>query len=98
VRRRAAGRPLAELAQVMERLPQVLVNVRDVDKDGLADAAALWAAVDEEEAALDGDGRVLLRASGTEPVIRVMVEADTEERAAEVAERLAGVTREVLGR
>jgi phosphoglucosamine mutase len=95
---RAAGRPLAELAQVMERLPQVLVNVRDVDKDGLADAAALWAAVDEEEAALDGDGRVLLRASGTEPVIRVMVEADTEERAAEVAERLAGVTREVLGR
>jgi phosphoglucosamine mutase len=94
----ATGRPLAELAGVMERLPQVLVNVSDVDKDRLADAAALWEAVDEEERALEGAGRVLLRASGTEPVVRVMVEADTQERAEQVAARLAKVTVDVLGR
>jgi phosphoglucosamine mutase len=91
-----AGRPLAELAGIMTRLPQVLVNVRGVDRNGLDDAERLWAAVREAEASLDGAGRVLVRASGTEPVVRVMVEAETEALATEVAERLAGVAADEL--
>ena len=85
------GRPLGELAQVMRRLPQVLVNVPDVDRDRLEDAATLWRAVDDEERALEGAGRILVRASGTEPLVRVMVEADSEDRASDVAQRLAKV-------
>ena len=85
----ASGRPLAELATIMERLPQVLVNVGDVDKDRLAGADRLWSAVRDEERGLAGNGRVLIRASGTEPKVRVMVEADREERARDVADRLA---------
>ena len=85
------GRPLAELAQVMRRLPQVLVNVPGVDRDRLEDAATLWRAVDDEARALEGSGRILVRASGTEPLVRVMVEADSEDRAEDVAQRLAKV-------
>jgi phosphoglucosamine mutase len=92
----ASGQPLAKLAEVMRRLPQVLVNVPDVDRSRLADATALWDAVAAEEAELDGAGRVLVRASGTEPLVRVMVEADAEERAAAVADRLAAVAAEQL--
>jgi phosphoglucosamine mutase len=81
------GRSLADLAGVVRRLPQVLINVRVTDKD------AAMARLDELTAAasadLDGDGRVLVRPSGTEPLIRVMVEAPTEERARAVAESLA---------
>lgn len=92
----AAGRPLADLAGVMQRFPQVLVNVPDVDKLRV-DAPAIAAAVAEEERALGDDGRVLLRPSGTEPLVRVMVEADTAERAQHVAERLAQVVKETIG-
>jgi phosphoglucosamine mutase len=92
-----SGKPLAELASVMQRLPQVLVNVRGVDRDRLAQADALWKAVAEEEEGLGGDGRVLVRASGTEPLVRVMVEAGTQEQAAGVADRLAEVVRAELG-
>jgi phosphoglucosamine mutase len=91
-----AGRPMSELAAIMRRLPQVLVNVRGVDRDRLADAQALWDAVEQAEAELAGKGRVLVRASGTEPVVRVMVEAGSEEHAGEVAERLAKVVKEQL--
>ena len=80
----------------MTRLPQVLVNVRDVDKSRADDDPVLAAAVAEEEAALGDGGRVLLRPSGTEPIVRVMVEAATEELATDVAERLAGVVRAQL--
>ena len=86
-----AKQPLAELATVMRRLPQVLVNVAQVDRERLKGAAAIWQAVADEERALDGSGRVLVRASGTEPLVRVMVEADSQERANEVAQRLAKV-------
>jgi phosphoglucosamine mutase len=86
-----AKQPLAELATVMRRLPQVLVNVAQVDRERLPDATAVWQAVADEERALDGSGRVLVRASGTEPLVRVMVEADSQERANEVAQRLAKV-------
>jgi phosphoglucosamine mutase len=92
------GRPLSELAKVMRRLPQVLVNVRVTDRDALADSAVIAAAVAADEAALAGRGRVLVRASGTEPLVRVMVEAETEATARSVAERLARVVVDELGR
>ena len=88
------GSPLAELASVMTRLPQVLVNVKGVDKSRVESDADLQNAVRAEEAALGGSGRVLLRKSGTEPVVRVMVEAEEQQQAQAVAERLV----EVVGR
>lgn len=87
-----SGRSLRDLASRVRRLPQVLVNVPGVDKDR-TDDAELLAAVAEEEADLGTEGRVLLRASGTEPLVRVMVEAPTQERAQAVADRLADVVR-----
>lgn len=92
------GRPLADLASVVTRFPQVLVNVPDVDKSRADDDPVLAAAVAEEQAALGDTGRVLLRPSGTENLVRVMVEASTSELAADVADRLAGVVRERLRR
>jgi len=89
------GKDLRALGSVVTRLPQVLVNVAGVDKDGTHDPALL-AAVAAEEAALAGHGRVLLRPSGTEPVVRVMVEAPTDETARAVAARLAEVVRDRL--
>jgi phosphoglucosamine mutase len=87
---------LAELADVMSRLPQVLVNVPDVDKSRTDDDAILAAAVAEAEYELGDGGRVLLRPSGTEPLVRVMVEAGTAEHAKSVADRLAEVVRNQL--
>ena len=87
---------LAELAGVMSRLPQVLVNVPDVDKSRTDDDAILAAAVAEAEYELGDGGRVLLRPSGTEPLVRVMVEAGTAEHARSVADRLAEVVRSQL--
>jgi phosphoglucosamine mutase len=84
-----SGRSLAELAAVMTRLPQVLVNVR-TDR-ARAQAPEVLAAVAAQEAELGDTGRVLLRPSGTEQLVRVMVEADTEQRARDAAEALAGV-------
>ncbi|GLZ50772.1 phosphoglucosamine mutase [Actinomycetospora sp. NBRC 106378] len=85
------GRPLAELAGVVERLPQVLVNVPVADKAAVGTSSQVADAVAAEEAALAGRGRVLLRPSGTEQVVRVMVEAPTEDTARDVAGRLAGL-------
>ena len=90
------GRPLSDLAAVMKRLPQVLINVKGVDKSRVDSDEELLTAVKAEEAALDGSGRVLLRKSGTEPVVRVMVEAAEEAQATAVAERLVGVVQERL--
>jgi len=87
---------LASLAAVMTRLPQVLVNVPDVDKARTDDDAVLAAAVAEAEYELGDGGRVLLRPSGTEPLVRVMVEAATAEKARSVANRLADVVRDRL--
>ncbi|NLG21029.1 MAG: phosphoglucosamine mutase [Actinomycetales bacterium] len=93
---RAAGRPLSELAAVMTRLPQVLVNVKGVDKTRVDDDEIVQADVAAVSAELDGSGRVLLRKSGTEPLVRVMVEADTAERAQQYADRLAAVVQSRL--
>jgi phosphoglucosamine mutase len=92
----ATGTPVAELAAVMTRLPQVLVNVPGVDKARADDDEALAAAVAEASAELGETGRILLRPSGTEPLVRVMVEAATAEQAQGVAERLADVVKERL--
>lgn len=90
------GESLGQLASVMKRLPQVLINVKGVDKNRVEADDALQTAVRKVEDELNGSGRVLLRKSGTEPLVRVMVEADTAERAQEVAEQLAEVVRERL--
>lgn len=90
------GKSLAELAGVVTRLPQTLVNVPGVDKQRADEDAVLAAAIAEEEALLGDDGRILLRPSGTEPLVRVMVEAPTELQAREVAERLALVVQRQL--
>jgi phosphoglucosamine mutase len=93
-----AGRPLAELsAGLVERVPQVLVNVAVTDPGRLAGAAEVWATVSAIEAELDGSGRVLLRPSGTEPLVRVMVEAVSEERARAAADRLCEAVEGALG-
>jgi len=93
----STGKPLMELRQVMTEYPQVLRNVRVRDREELTDAGSLWAAVAEAEADLGDDGRVLVRASGTEPLVRVMVEADTAPRAATIADDLVDVVRAELG-
>jgi phosphoglucosamine mutase len=90
------GDSLAELAAVMRRLPQVLINVSGVDKNALEACDPVAEAVATAEAALAGSGRVLLRKSGTEPLVRVMVEAQDERTAADVAESLAQTVREHL--
>ncbi|WP_406725984.1 phosphoglucosamine mutase [Streptomyces sp. GD-15H] len=91
------GRPLRELASVMERLPQVLINVPDVDRSRVKTSAELSAAVTEAERELGETGRVLLRPSGTEPLVRVMVEAADIDQARTVAGRLADVVKSALG-
>jgi phosphoglucosamine mutase len=94
---RDTGRTLAELAgSVMTSYPQVLVNVRVAERHpGITEELAQEISAAQE--LLDGDGRVLVRASGTEPLIRVMVEAPTTEAAASTAEHLADVVRERFG-
>jgi phosphoglucosamine mutase len=90
------GSTLAELASSVQKLPQVLINVKGVDKARVTSEPALLAAVAEAESELGRTGRVLLRPSGTEPVVRVMVEAATAEQAQAVAERLADVVTATL--
>jgi phosphoglucosamine mutase len=92
------GKTLAELASVMTVYPQVLVNVRDIDHHALGDDDEIAAAVAAVEAELGDSGRVLLRPSGTEPMVRVMVEASDQETAERHAESLAAVVRERLSR
>ncbi len=90
------GKTLAELATVMTVYPQVLVNVPGVDQRGLEGDAGIADAVRAAEAQLGDTGRVLLRPSGTEPLVRVMVEAADHEAAAAIAEQLAAVVRDRL--
>jgi phosphoglucosamine mutase len=91
-----SGQSLAQLASVMTRLPQVLINVSDVDKSRAATDPQLTAALVEAEAELGDSGRVLLRPSGTESLVRVMVEAESYEAANGVAHRLADVVKASL--
>ena len=90
------GKSLAELASVMTVYPQVLVNVRGVDHHALRDDVTIADAVTVAETALGDTGRVLLRPSGTEPMVRVMVEAEYQDTAQRIAQELADVVREQL--
>jgi phosphoglucosamine mutase len=92
-----SGRTLAELADRVPRLPQVLRNVRASEPGRAAGSAAVARAVAAAEAALGGRGRVLVRGSGTEPLVRVMVEGEDPERTALLAEELAAVVTSVAG-
>ncbi len=87
---------LKELSLIMQRFPQVLINVSDVSKDKLDSSTAISTAVAKYESELGDSGRILLRASGTEPLVRVMVEAQSDSIAKEVAEKLAKVVKEEL--
>ena len=92
-----AGKPLSEVASVMTRYPQVLVNVRVTDKNAVAANAVVNDAIVEAEERLGGKGRVLVRASGTESLVRVMAEAETEELAAGVVDAIVAVVEAELG-
>jgi phosphoglucosamine mutase len=91
---RTSGASLAELATVMQRLPQVLINVGDVDRERAATSAAIADAVAAAAARLGADGRVLVRPSGTERLVRVMVEAPEQALADELAAEIARVVRD----
>ena len=91
-----SGKSLKELASFMVRYPQLLINVSGVAKDKLADNQRIKTAVEEAEAKLGGKGRVLLRKSGTEPLVRVMIEAEDAVLAQELAESLAALVKSEL--
>jgi phosphoglucosamine mutase len=93
----ATGRSVEDLAAVMRRFPQVMENVRVRSLAELDGAAPVWDAVRSADERLAGSGRVLVRASGTEPLVRVMVEAESEEVAHEHAAAIAEVVRTSLG-
>jgi len=93
---RARDATVAELAASMRRYPQVLENVRVADTAGLEAAQGVWETVRQSEAALGESGRVLVRASGTEPLVRVMVEAEAKEDARRHAEAIARAVGEAL--
>ena len=91
------GRPLSELRQVMQRLPQVLLNVTVAAKPDLDGVPAVAAAIRRAEQALGERGRVLVRYSGTEPLLRVMVEGEREAEIRQLAEAIAAAARAGIG-
>ena len=91
------GKTLQELAANMVRFPQVLINVKDVKKERLNDSVAISSAVDAANLRLGDSGRVVLRASGTESLVRVMVEAASDNLAEEIARSLADIVKAELG-
>jgi phosphoglucosamine mutase len=92
----AEAEPLSKLAALYSSFPQVLINVEVGARDALAGAEGLWSEVQAAESSLGDDGRVLLRASGTEPVVRVMVEATEASVAQRTAEAVADAVRRHL--
>ena len=88
------GEPLSALSRLMKKLPQTMVNVRVKDKEAAQKSEALAKALKAAEGELGNTGRILVRPSGTEPVIRVMVESPTEEQCTEIADRVAAVISE----
>lgn len=90
------GRDLAD-ASVMEKLPQTLVNVEVADREAVTGADAVWDAVERRNEELRGRGRVLIRPSGTEPLVRVMVEAPSRQEAEEICAELVALVESELG-
>jgi len=91
------GKPLSELAGEMKKYPQLLVNVRVTDKEKAMEHEQVKKVIAEVEAEMNGNGRVLVRPSGTEPLVRVMAEAPTEEACRTYVERIADVIRREMG-
>ena len=94
---RRSGKPVEEAIKVMAKFPQTLINVRVKDKHALEGNGPIWDAVHAAEDEMGDTGRVLVRTSGTEPVVRVMVEAETQEAADAHAQAIAKVVKEQLG-
>jgi len=94
---RESGMELRQAAAIMRRLPQRLVNVAVRDRQALEGCGPVWEAVAAEEERLEGAGRVLVRPSGTEPLVRIMVEAPTADQCDDVCERLAAIVARALG-
>jgi phosphoglucosamine mutase len=92
-----SNKSLKDAAAIVQKFPQVLINVKDVAKEKLGSSEAIKKAVEKSESELAGAGRVLLRASGTEALVRVMVEASTDTLASSVAEDLAEIVKRELG-
>ncbi len=91
------GKKLSELASAVETFPQVLINVKVTDKHNVTSNTAVSDAIESVEKEMDGNGRVLVRPSGTEPLVRVMVEAETTEKAESYTERIAEVVKREMG-
>ncbi|GIN92332.1 phosphoglucosamine mutase [Siminovitchia terrae] len=91
------NKPLSELAKEMQKFPQKLVNVKVKDKHHVTDNEKVKAVIEEVEGEMDGNGRILVRPSGTEPLVRVMVEAPTEEACEKYVQRIAEVVKEEMG-
>lgn len=91
------GLTLSELAAKVQKYPQKLINIRVTDKEAVMDHPRVQDVIAEVEAEMAGDGRVLVRASGTEQLLRVMTEAPTQETVTEYCERIAAVVREEFG-
>jgi phosphoglucosamine mutase len=94
---KATNKPLSELAAEMKKYPQVLVNIRVTDKHHVTDNEKVKAVIEEVEAEMNGNGRILVRPSGTEPLVRVMAEAATAELCQEYVNRIAAVVQEEMG-
>ncbi|PLR80083.1 phosphoglucosamine mutase [Bacillus canaveralius] len=90
-------KPLSELAAGMKKFPQVLVNIRVTDKHHVTENVKVKEVIDQVEAEMNGDGRILVRPSGTEPLVRVMAEAPTEELCQAYVDRIAEVVRAEMG-
>jgi phosphoglucosamine mutase len=94
---KSSGKTLSELAGQVETFPQELVNIRVTDKYNVANNALVAEKIEAVEKEMDGNGRVLVRASGTEPLVRVMVEAETEELARQYSNDIAEVVQAEMG-
>ncbi len=91
------GKKLSELADEVTIYPQKLVNIRVSNKNGAMDVPAIKAVIDEVEAEMNGEGRILVRPSGTEPLLRVMAEAPTDEKVNYYVDKIADIVRKEIG-
>ncbi|EMW5328131.1 phosphoglucosamine mutase [Enterococcus faecalis] len=91
------GKKLSELADEVTIYPQKLVNIRVIDKNGAMEVPAIKAVVEQAEAEMNGEGRILVRPSGTEPLLRVMAEAPTQEKVDYYVDKIAEVVRAEIG-
>lgn len=91
------GKPLSELAAEMQKFPQLLINVKVTDKNKVTENEKVKAVIEEVEKEMNGDGRILVRPSGTEPLVRVMAEARTKELCEEYVGRIVDVVKAEMG-